>query len=77
MQHKAYTYNKLSEEYFLVLRIIYMSKNVSEKGDEKWGRFISLLGDKIRLRSWNRFRGGLDVKGNIHLSKRLKGKLLT
>ncbi|KAL4709832.1 hypothetical protein ACJJTC_001286 [Scirpophaga incertulas] len=34
----------------------------NEKGDEKWERFISLLGDKIRLRGWNRFRGGLDVK---------------
>ncbi|XP_052753176.1 GTPase-activating Rap/Ran-GAP domain-like protein 3 isoform X3 [Galleria mellonella] len=37
----------------------------NEKGDEKWDRFISLLGDKIRLRSWNRFRGGLDVKGDM------------
>lgn len=43
-------------------------ENLSEKGDEKWDRFISLLGDKIRLRGWNRFRGGLDVKGNIHIS---------
>lgn len=42
-----------------------MSRNLSEKGDERWERFISLLGDKIRLRGWNRFRGGLDVKGNI------------
>ncbi|XP_041974012.1 GTPase-activating Rap/Ran-GAP domain-like protein 3 [Aricia agestis] len=37
----------------------------NEKGNEKWDRFISLLGDKIRLRSWNRFRGGLDVKGDM------------
>ncbi|KAG7303979.1 hypothetical protein JYU34_010899 [Plutella xylostella] len=37
----------------------------NEKGDEKWDRFISLLGDKIRLRGWNRFRGGLDVKGDM------------
>ncbi|XP_026324151.1 GTPase-activating Rap/Ran-GAP domain-like protein 3 [Hyposmocoma kahamanoa] len=37
----------------------------NEKGDEKWDRFVSLLGDKIRLRSWNRFRGGLDVKGDM------------
>ncbi|XP_049885077.1 GTPase-activating Rap/Ran-GAP domain-like protein 3 isoform X2 [Pectinophora gossypiella] len=37
----------------------------NEKGDEKWERFISLLGDKIRLRGWNRFRGGLDVKGDM------------
>uniref|UniRef100_A0A2H1WSL7 SFRICE_012638 n=1 Tax=Spodoptera frugiperda TaxID=7108 RepID=A0A2H1WSL7_SPOFR len=40
-------------------------ENLSEKGDEKWDRFISLLGDKIRLRGWNRFRGGLDVKGDM------------
>ncbi|KPJ21450.1 GTPase-activating Rap/Ran-GAP domain-like protein 3 [Papilio machaon] len=37
----------------------------NEKGNEKWERFISLLGDKIRLRGWNRFRGGLDVKGDM------------
>ncbi|KAJ2946596.1 hypothetical protein O0L34_g12652 [Tuta absoluta] len=37
----------------------------NERGDEKWERFISLLGDKIRLRGWNRFRGGLDVKGDM------------
>ncbi|XP_053601127.1 GTPase-activating Rap/Ran-GAP domain-like protein 3 isoform X2 [Plodia interpunctella] len=37
----------------------------NEKGEEKWERFISLLGDKIRLRGWNRFRGGLDVKGDM------------
>ncbi|CAG5041825.1 unnamed protein product [Parnassius apollo] len=37
----------------------------NEKGNEKWDRFISLLGDKIRLRGWNRFRGGLDVKGDM------------
>ncbi|GBP98513.1 hypothetical protein EVAR_98349_1 [Eumeta japonica] len=35
----------------------------NERGDEKWDRFLSLLGDKVRLRGWNRFRGGLDVKG--------------
>ncbi|XP_052737111.1 GTPase-activating Rap/Ran-GAP domain-like protein 3 isoform X2 [Bicyclus anynana] len=37
----------------------------NEKGNDKWDRFISLLGDKIRLRGWNRFRGGLDVKGDM------------
>ncbi|XP_050674373.1 GTPase-activating Rap/Ran-GAP domain-like protein 3 [Leptidea sinapis] len=37
----------------------------NEKGNEKWDRFISLLGDRIRLRGWNRFRGGLDVKGDM------------
>ncbi|XP_047514656.1 GTPase-activating Rap/Ran-GAP domain-like protein 3 isoform X1 [Pieris napi] len=37
----------------------------NEKGNAKWDKFISLLGDKIRLRGWNRFRGGLDVKGDM------------
>ncbi|XP_073967355.1 GTPase-activating Rap/Ran-GAP domain-like protein 3 isoform X3 [Choristoneura fumiferana] len=37
----------------------------NEFGDEKWDRFLSLLGDQIRLKGWNRFRGGLDVKGDM------------
>ncbi|VVD02565.1 unnamed protein product, partial [Leptidea sinapis] len=39
----------------------------NEKGNEKWDRFISLLGDRIRLRGWNRFRGGLDVKAKTDI----------
>ena len=31
-------------------------------------QFMSILGDKITLQGWPRFRGGLDVKG-IYLSK--------
>ncbi|CAD0195660.1 unnamed protein product [Chrysodeixis includens] len=44
----------------------------NEKGDEKWERFISLLGDKIRLRGWNRFRGGLDVKADVITSSAIR-----
>lgn len=40
---------------------------ITEKGDEKWDRFITLLGERVRLRGWNRFRGGLDVKGILTL----------
>ncbi|XP_063547714.1 GTPase-activating Rap/Ran-GAP domain-like protein 3 isoform X1 [Cydia strobilella] len=37
----------------------------NEFGDVAFDRFIELLGDRIRLKGWNRFRGGLDVKGDM------------
>lgn len=36
-----------------------------EFGSESFEEFLSILGEKIRLRGWERFRGGLDVKGKI------------
>jgi hypothetical protein len=36
---------------------------VTEAGSPEFNRFISLLGDKIRLKGWDKYRGGLDVKG--------------
>lgn len=34
-----------------------------ENGSEKFDEFLSILGEKITLKGWERFRGGLDVKG--------------
>lgn len=34
-----------------------------EFGSESFNEFLSVLGEKIKLRGWERFRGGLDVKG--------------
>lgn len=35
----------------------------TEDGSEKFAEFLGVLGEKIRLKGWERFRGGLDVKG--------------
>ncbi|XP_075227777.1 GTPase-activating Rap/Ran-GAP domain-like protein 3 isoform X2 [Lycorma delicatula] len=37
----------------------------NELGSCEWDQFISLLGDKIRLKGWDKYRGGLDVKGDM------------
>lgn len=38
---------------------------IAEAGSPEFDRFISLLGDKIRLKGWDKYRGGLDVKGTL------------
>ncbi|KAF6203788.1 hypothetical protein GE061_002123 [Apolygus lucorum] len=37
----------------------------NEVGSTDFERFLSLLGDKIRLKGWDKYRGGLDVKGDM------------
>lgn len=34
-----------------------------EFGSDSFEEFLTVLGEKIRLKGWERFRGGLDVKG--------------
>nr|CAH8842348.1 unnamed protein product [Trichobilharzia regenti] len=36
----------------------------NEKGSEQFERFVNLLGERIGLKSWDRFKGGLDTKSN-------------
>ena len=36
---------------------------IAEAGSPEFDRFARLLGDKIRLKGWDKYRGGLDVKG--------------
>jgi hypothetical protein len=33
----------------------------NEHGSMGFERFLSLLGDRVKLKGWNKFRGGLDV----------------
>lgn len=35
-----------------------------ETGSEEFNQFISLLGNRVRLKGWDKYRGGLDVKGD-------------
>jgi len=34
-----------------------------ENGSEEFNQFVSLLGNRVRLKGWDKYRGGLDVKG--------------
>lgn len=38
----------------------------TEEGSENFDEFLSVIGEKIRLKGWERYRGGLDVKGNYY-----------
>ncbi|XP_046415508.1 GTPase-activating Rap/Ran-GAP domain-like protein 3 isoform X3 [Neodiprion fabricii] len=37
----------------------------NEKGSHDFHRFLDLLGERIRLKGWDKYRGGLDVKGDM------------
>ncbi|XP_052567253.1 GTPase-activating Rap/Ran-GAP domain-like protein 3 isoform X2 [Culex pipiens pallens] len=37
----------------------------NEDGSADFDEFMALLGEKIRLKDWERYRGGLDVKGDM------------
>ncbi|XP_050068200.1 GTPase-activating Rap/Ran-GAP domain-like protein 3 isoform X1 [Anopheles maculipalpis] len=37
----------------------------NETGSPEFDDFLTLLGEKIRLKDWERYRGGLDVKGDM------------
>ncbi|XP_041371207.1 GTPase-activating Rap/Ran-GAP domain-like protein 3 isoform X2 [Gigantopelta aegis] len=36
----------------------------NEDGNENFHRFVSLLGDEVSLKGWDKFKAGLDVKSN-------------
>lgn len=38
----------------------------TERGSKEFERFLSILGNKIRLKGWDKYRGGLDVKGKAN-----------
>lgn len=44
----------------------------------KFEEFLSLLGEKIRLKGWDKYRGGLDIKGKefIHISDSYQATLI-
>lgn len=37
----------------------------NEYGSREFDRFANLLGEKVRLKGWDKYRGGLDVKGDM------------
>ena len=37
----------------------------NEKGSENFTNFLTLLGDRVTLKGWQKFRGGLDIRGNM------------
>ena len=41
----------------------------AERGSKEFERFVSILGNKIRLKGWDKYRGGLDVKGNLRCGR--------
>lgn len=41
--------------------LIFLTVNVSEE----YQHFLKLMGDKIELKGWQKYRGGLDVKSEI------------
>lgn len=36
-----------------------------ETGSKDFEKLVSLLGEKVRLKGWDKYRGGLDVKGDM------------
>jgi hypothetical protein len=36
---------------------------IVEHGSPEFEKFITLIGDKIKLKNWKRYRGGLDTSG--------------
>lgn len=48
--------------YFYLYLLIFIF--FPEFGSDNFDEFLSMLGEKITLKGWERFRGGLDVKGN-------------
>ncbi|XP_020284932.1 GTPase-activating Rap/Ran-GAP domain-like protein 3 isoform X2 [Pseudomyrmex gracilis] len=37
----------------------------NERGSPGFERFLEILGERIRLKGWDKYRGGLDVKGDM------------
>lgn len=47
-------------------RTIFQELNVLECGSEKFEQFLNLLGERIKLKGWDKYRGGLDIKGKLN-----------
>ena len=54
----------LSQDYIRQLRCtLYLS--LRSPGSEGFEQFLCLLGDKVELRDWPKFRGGLDTRADM------------
>ena len=40
---------------------------LSEQGSNSFNKFLTLLGDRIKLKGWDKFKAGLDVKSKISI----------
>lgn len=40
----------------------------TEKGSPGFDKFLEILGERIRLKNWDKYRGGLDIKGIFSFS---------
>lgn len=40
---------------------------IIENGSAEFEKFINLIGDKIRLKGWKRYRGGLDTSCKLFI----------
>lgn len=38
----------------------------TEKGSPGFENFLEILGERIKLKNWDKYRGGLDVKGRYY-----------
>lgn len=38
---------------------------IVERGSPGFESFLEILGERIRLKGWDKYRGGLDVKGTL------------
>ena len=43
--------------------VLFVITERAERGSKEFERFLAILGNKIRLKGWDKYRGGLDVKG--------------
>ena len=44
---------------------------LAEEASQDFEDFLDVLGERVRLKGWDRFRGGLDVKGKTTTITRL------
>lgn len=68
----------LKNNFFNKKNNLLLYKKKSEYGSEDFEEFLGVLGEKIQLKSWERYRGGLDVKGivyNLELNEWKGGKM--
>lgn len=39
----------------------------SEQGSNSFNKFLTLLGDRVKLKGWDKFKAGLDVKSKLSM----------
>lgn len=46
----------------------------TEKGSPDFDKFLEIVGERIELKNWDKYRGGLDVKGTVLISVSMLGR---